>query len=69
MNLSDNNNLEDTGILPICSVKDCINFIERKDGGIIRECCKFEHYEALRPCKHYKKLSDNQNKEKQKTCT
>jgi len=50
-----NNTPNNFGIPPICSVKDCKNFEEKKDGSIVKECCKILHNETLRPCKYYSK--------------
>ena len=58
MNISETSELNNFGILQPCSVTDCINFIVKNDGGIVKECCKLNHNENLRPCKHYIKSKD-----------
>ena len=60
MNISETNTPSNYGILPICCVNDCVNYISKKEGGIVHECCKLEHYETLRPCKYYEKPMDMQ---------
>jgi len=58
MNISETNELNNYGIIQLCPVTDCINFIVKHDGSNVKECCKLNHNENLRPCKHYIKKID-----------
>jgi len=60
MNISEFNASNTHGILPPCSVRNCINYMETNDCGIVHEHCKIEHFETLRPCKYFEKIIDNQ---------
>ena len=60
MQFSEVKTMNKTGILPPCTVKECKNFLEKKELGIVQECCSFQHYETLRPCKYYEISNDRQ---------